>query len=86
MPPKRKPLAAVTLNVPIFVDVFAFTIFVSTAEILRPYGFYIAGLSISLLLTLSKPWQAHHKKIISKSSERSNVVSLAHATLVPRAV
>jgi len=30
-----------------------------------PNGFYLAGLSISLLVTLSKPWQAHHKKIIS---------------------
>jgi len=27
----------------------------------NPNGFYIAGLSISLLVTLSKPWQAHYK-------------------------
>jgi hypothetical protein len=31
----------------------------------NPNGFYIAGLSISILVTLSKPWQAHHNQSVS---------------------
>ena len=32
----------------------------------NPNGFYLAGLSISLLVTLSKPWQAHQKNSIKE--------------------
>ena len=35
------------------LDAFAFILFASSAELPQPYGFYIAGLSISLLLTQS---------------------------------
>jgi hypothetical protein len=61
-PPKRKPFAAVTLTVPIFVDVFAFTFFASSAGKPRPYGFCFAELSTRLLVALSNLGQAHHKE------------------------
>jgi hypothetical protein len=37
--------------------------FASSTELPQSYGFYIAGLSISILLTQSILCQAHHKKI-----------------------
>jgi hypothetical protein len=61
-PPKRKPLAAFTLTAPNFVDVFAFTVFVSSTGLPLSYGFYIAELSTLLLVALSNLGQAHHKK------------------------
>jgi hypothetical protein len=60
-PPKRKPLPTVTLT-PDCVFAFAFTFFASTAGKPQPYGFCFAELSTCLLVALSKPWQAHHKR------------------------
>ena len=55
---------------------FAFTFFASTAGKPQPYGFHIAGLSISLLLTQSILCQAHYKTYC-RSRHRCPCLTLA---------
>ena len=64
-PPKRNPLATVTLT-PDVVFAFAFTFFASTTGLPQPYGFCFAELSTCLLVALSNteytPTLAHLTK------------------------